>query len=47
MMLLHHGQERTVSNFSELLAGAGWKLVEVYQHDAFGQYSSQILAVPV
>jgi len=47
MMLYCNGQERTVGGSRELLAEAGWKLVEVYQHDAYGQLSSQILAVPV
>lgn len=47
MMLYCNGQERTVGNFDELLAESGWKLVAVYQHDAFGQYSSQILATPI
>jgi len=47
MMLFYNGQERTLGNFTELLAEAGWKLAEVYQHDAFGQHSSQILATPV
>ncbi len=46
-MLFYNGQERTLGNFAELLAEAGWNLAEVYQHDAFGQHSSQILATPV
>ncbi len=46
-MLFCNGQERTMGSFIELCAGAGWKVVEVFMHDAFGQYISQILAVPV
>lgn len=47
VMLFCNGQERTMGSFIELCAGAGWKVVEVFMHDAFGQYISQILAVPV
>jgi len=47
MMIYCNGQERTIGNFGDLLAEAGWKLVQVHQHDAFGQHSSQILAIPI
>ncbi|KLO06095.1 S-adenosyl-L-methionine-dependent methyltransferase [Schizopora paradoxa] len=47
MMLWCNGQERTIGDFNELLAEAGWKLEQVHQHDAFGQNSSQIIAVPI
>lgn len=47
MMLYCNGQERTIGNFGELLSEAGCKLEKVHQHDAFGQNSSRIIAVPI
>jgi len=47
MLLFSNGQERTIGTFIEVCAGAGWKIEQVHMHDAFGQYCSQLVAVPI
>ncbi|KAJ6471347.1 S-adenosyl-L-methionine-dependent methyltransferase [Mycena sanguinolenta] len=46
MLGLLNGQERTVSQLKELLAEAGWKLVEIYYGDPFAASQSKAISVP-
>jgi hypothetical protein len=46
MQILLGGVERTLDGFQEILAEAGWQLVEVH-HSQVGLPMSQLVAAPI
>ncbi|KLO19077.1 S-adenosyl-L-methionine-dependent methyltransferase [Schizopora paradoxa] len=47
MLLCINGQERTIKQFDEVFASAGWKIDSVVQHEGSGALPSTICAVPI
>jgi len=45
MTMFFNGQERTLGDTVDLYREGGWKVVQVRQFDAFGQFDSGIEAV--
>ena len=47
MLVQMNGQERTIGQTLKLFRGAGWNIARVYQKEGWGQFTTQITAVPI